>query len=57
MKTYKFIYDVEKDMEEAIINNQMQLVVQVYKTHSYPNYFGQLFDYKGHKLAQDKASY
>ena len=50
IKAHKFRYDVEEGMEvtiEALINNQMQLVVQCYETHSYPNYFGQLFDCRG----------
>jgi uncharacterized protein YdiU (UPF0061 family) len=60
IKAYKFRYDVEEGMEvtiEALINNQMQLVVQCYETHSYPNYFGQLFDCRGNKLSQEMASF
>lgn len=56
-KTHKFKYDVEKGMEvtiEAVFNDQMQLMVYGYTTHSYPNYFGQLFDSRGYALTQDK---
>lgn len=60
IKAHKFRYDVEKGMEvtiEALINNQMQLIVQCYETHSYPNYFGQLFDCRGKKLSKEMASF
>lgn len=57
IRAHKFRYDVEEGMEvtiEALINDQMQLVVQGYETHSPPNYFGQLFDCKGNKLSKDQ---
>ncbi|MEG0267961.1 MAG: ssDNA-binding protein [Carnobacterium sp.] len=59
-KAHKFVYDVDTGMEvtvEAIINNQMQLVIQTYQTHFYPNYFGQLFDCNGQRLSQDEVDY
>lgn len=49
-KAFKFVYEVKLSMEitvESVINDRNQLVVQEYKIMSQPNYFGQVFDYRG----------
>lgn len=60
MKAYQFVYAIEEYSIitiEGPINSRMQVVVQNYRTESKPNYFGQIFDYKGRKLPHKKVMF
>lgn len=57
-KAFKFVYEVKLSMEitiESVINDRNHLVVQGYKIMSQPNYFGQVFDYKGRRMPHKKV--
>ena len=57
-KAFSFVYEVELGSTitiESVINDRNQLVVQKFKLLSPPNYFGQVFDYKGHRMPHKKV--
>ena len=59
-KAFSFVYEVElcsKITIESVINDRNQLVVQKFKLLSPPNYFGQVFDYKGHRMPHKKVMF
>lgn len=59
-KAFGFVYEIKlgsKITIESIINDRNQLVIQKYKLLSQPNYFGQVFDYKGHRMPHKKVMF
>ena len=59
-KAFGFVYEVKMGSEitiESVINDRNQLVVQKFKVLNPPNYFGQVFDYKGHRLPHKKVMF
>ena len=59
-KAFRFVYEVKMGSEiniESVINDRNQLVVQKFKVLNPPNYFGQVFDYKGHKMPHKKVMF
>ncbi|MER2110034.1 MAG: ssDNA-binding protein [Desemzia incerta] len=59
-KAFGFVYEVKMGSEitiESVINDRNQLVVQKFKVLNPPNYFGQVFDYKGHKMPHKKVMF
>lgn len=59
-KAFGFVYEVKMGSEitiESVINDRNQLVVQKFKVLNPPNYFGQVFDYKGHRMPHKKIMF
>jgi hypothetical protein len=57
-KAFGFVYEVQLGSEitiESVINERNQLVVQKFTVLNPPNYFGQVFDYKGHRMPHKKV--
>lgn len=57
-KAFGFVYEVKQGSEitiESVINERNQLVVQKFKVLNPPNYFGQVFDYKGRRMPHKKV--
>lgn len=57
-KAFGFVYEVQIGSEitiKSVINERNQLVVQKFNVLNPPNYFGQVFDYKGHRMPHKKV--
>ncbi|MEC6747315.1 ssDNA-binding protein [Marinilactibacillus sp. XAAS-LB27] len=57
-QAYAFLYEVEKDTRLSLtgrINSRNQFVVLNYDVLAKPSYFGQIFNYKGHRLPFAKS--
>lgn len=59
-KAFGFVYEVKMGSEitiESVINDRNQLMVQKFKVLNPPNYFGQVFDYKGRRMPHKKVMF